>query len=160
MTEPGWRIAVPSAWLAAGLNVAHPGAEGPVCSRGLTLAGATTSTPTAFVDADTYLGLGDHCPELGATTGLPKAIDGLIINIKPIAGWPRGTPVCRQQNGVQACIVEGIPDADIVYVWVHAAGESHPMLLEIGLAGSGTTARTVLDSLRAIGCPPNAPCKA
>ncbi len=88
----------------------------------------------------------------------PTPTDGLIINIKPIAGWPRGTPVCRGQNGVQARIVEGIPDTDILYVWVHATGEPRPILLEIGLAGSSATARTVLDSLRALRCPPNRLC--
>jgi hypothetical protein len=50
---------------------------------------------------------------------------------------------------LEACIVGGLPEVDILYVWVHAPGRSKPMLLEIGLAGSGVTARTVFGSLQA-----------
>jgi hypothetical protein len=71
-----------------------------------------------------------------------------------------GTQACNELNGVRACIVGGLPDVDILYVWVHAPAQPKPMLLEIGLAGSGGMARTVLDSLQSwpASCPPNRVC--
>lgn len=159
MTEPGWRIAVPAAWLAAGrklgpFNVESPGCNGPF----LVLA---RTGPFAVVDSDSILGWAEKCLALPQPDSPPRAIDGLIINVKPTGSWPGGTPVCRDLNGLRACIVGGHPDVDILYVWVHALGGAHPMLLEIGLAGTGMTARTVLDSLEAThlaACPPNTLC--
>ncbi|HKH88525.1 MAG TPA: hypothetical protein VKA05_06860, partial [Acidimicrobiales bacterium] len=148
MTEPGWRIAVPAAWLAAGRHFGPFKVEGPGCDGPFHVLWRTG--PFAAIDTDSIYGWAEKCLALPPPTSPPKPVDGLIINVKPSGSWPGGTPVCSRINHVAACIVDGIPDTDILYVWVHAPGQT--MLLEIGLAGTGMAARTVLDSLRAFPC--------
>jgi hypothetical protein len=149
MTEPGWRVAVPPGWLAAGRKVGPLPFEG-VCQEPYVAFASSPWGPMARIDNDSYLATTAHCPAYRANPHPPAPRDGVIVDVKPLPGWPGGTQVCRELNGLRACIVGGLPSVDILFVWVRAPGRPGPMLLEIGLAGTGMTARTVLDSLQAV----------
>jgi hypothetical protein len=55
---------------------------------------------------------------------------------------------CLRLHGLRACAMSGTYGG-VVGVIVAVPGRSRPTLVEIGLAGSGVVARTILDSLRA-----------
>ncbi|MGO8875343.1 MAG: hypothetical protein ACLQNG_06215 [Acidimicrobiales bacterium] len=83
------------------------------------------------------------------STSVDPVIDGLVVNVKPMASWPGGTPrPCLQIHGLRSCLVSGLPATDILFAWVTVPHRSRPVLLEIGLAGTAMTARTILYSLR------------
>jgi hypothetical protein len=147
MNEPGWRVAVPSVWLADGHDIGPLDYEAPGCTPGVVV--LATGQPAAVVDLDRS-GFAFCPPPALPLTRVQKPIGGVIIDVKPrVGGWPGGTEACHVSNGLRACVVGGRPDIDILFVWVHAADQPSPMLLEIGLAGTGVTARTILGSLQA-----------
>jgi hypothetical protein len=141
----GVSLAVPASWLVDGGAYVST-VEGQQCSpdyslsgtgRSLTIVGSDAATPPSITPCFSY-------PQV-----VHPAIDGLVVNVKPGASWPGGTKgACLEIHGLKTCFVSGLPATDILFAWVTVPHRSRPVLLEIGLAGTGMTARTILYSLR------------
>ena len=76
--------------------------------------------------------------------------DGLVIDpgaTGPFSPAPSGTP-CSKVNALSVCRATSQP-LDVLIVGVLVPGQRTPVVLELGLSGSGQTARTILWSLSA-----------
>jgi hypothetical protein len=146
--------AVPSGWHRVsfgGLSAAVPRSwaivrrsDGPVTcdptdlslsEKGVLLSAGTAVFPPA-------------CPDI-SHLGVPVPTDGLVMNSGPdgpIASDSFGP--CVRIHRLRACPATA-DDSSVLVLAVHAPGRSRPTAVEIGLTGSGTTARTIVDSLRA-----------
>jgi hypothetical protein len=94
--------------------------------------------------------LAPHCPALvGGVMAIPVYHDGLVIDPGPYGPIPAGASLdsCMHVHRLRVC-----PTTTDLYsvlvLSVHVAGASRPVGVEIGLVGSGVTARAILDSLR------------
>ncbi len=141
----GVSLAVPASWLVDG-EAYVAAVRGAQCSPYLSLSGSGRSltivqsyeaNPPSITPCNTY-------PQV-----LHPAIDGLVVNVKPVASWPGGVKApCLEIHSLRTCLVSGLPATDVLFAWVTVPHRSSPVLLEIGLAGTGVTARTILYSLR------------
>jgi hypothetical protein len=62
------------------------------------------------------------------------------------------TGTCLEINGLQVCIITSDQFGELT-LSVAVPGRMFPVAVEIGLAGDGCTARTILHSIRAIQAP-------
>lgn len=88
----------------------------------------------------------------------PTPTDGIVVDLHPQPRfWPPSSVLgrCLHFHGVTACLYDRTPTAandqtaELDMLLVHVTVQGHPghELLEIGLAGNGTVARTILYSL-------------
>jgi hypothetical protein len=141
------RVAVPSSWPTTSSNV-----DGPMCTTEFALPGSRV-----VLDSDAISGATAGCPEIftPGTTQPPE--NGLVIDLRPSDSWPPSTGFgpCLYLHGVTACPYERreglnhhqMAEIDILFVQVRQKEHSNE-LLEIGLAGNGVVARTILYSVR------------
>lgn len=130
--------------------------EGPVCSRGI----AVSRPESVLLDSDQFLGFAVSCidnPHPDRTPFVPA--NGVVVDLHPKPGWPPSTSPgsCLPLAGITGCIYDRTPTAagdqmaelDVLFVSVTVTGRAGHELLEIGLAGNGLVARTILYSIRA-----------
>lgn len=146
------RFAVPASWSTATTNV-----EGPGCGQ----PNVVVRNDVVVLDSDTYSADAISCPYIPSRRPSPPApADGLVVNLHPQARfWPPTSVLgrCLHFHGVTACLYDRTPtvtndqmaELDMLFVQVTVPGHSGHDLLEIGLAGNGTVARTILYSLTA-----------
>jgi hypothetical protein len=146
-TGGGLSFAVPTGW-----DWFHVDAFGPHCGKVVVL-----PWPRATVaDLGT---LSSWCPAARTVGPHPQLpVDGVVVALRPKPGWPPSTKLrgCLHLHGMTACIYERSPmmrndemaELDILFARVTVPGHAGHELLEIGLAGNGMTARTILYSLR------------
>ncbi len=147
---PGPGPAVPAAWKRvrfAGLSVAVPRRwavdrrhDAPPCGDHVVLNPGTG--PAVVLTAHAPLALPCVAPSFTAVA----PVDGVEIDNWPdsYGGGPRCTP--RRRVGLRLCLDRSSPDS-ILFVKVTEPG-GRTLGVQIGLAGDGTLARTVLGSLR------------
>jgi hypothetical protein len=93
-----------------------------------------------------------HCPSYTPSTLIAPTY-GIVVDpgsYGPLRGQSIGT--CRAQAGLRIC-----PSVDYGGIEVFAVfilGRSQPVAIEVGLAGSGRVAQTILDSLRPLAASP------
>jgi hypothetical protein len=144
------RFAVPASWPTTTGNV-----EGPLCALGVAL----SSPDEVQLDSDQYVGPFASCPAALRPELTPVVpADGVVVDLHPVPGWPPSTQLgsCLQLHGLKACLYARTPtvasdrmaELDILFVEVTVPGQAGHELLEIGLAGNGMVARTILYSLR------------
>ena len=75
--------------------------------------------------------------------------EGIVVASGPYQSvkLPKKSYPCRSLHGLRACVMSGAYGG-VVEVIVAVPGRSRPTLVEIGLAGNGMVARTILYSLR------------
>jgi hypothetical protein len=137
----GVNFAVPATW-----PVLHYDTYGPPCGGGSPVFGTTG----VFLDTDSKLAV-SHCGELGYLS--PKqATDGLSINRIPTQFFPASTRYgkCLRVHDLTACLATLYPYSVLV-LRVSVPGRPKPVIVSIGLAGTGVVARTILYSLRPTG---------
>ena len=81
---------------------------------------------------------------------IPTPFDGLVIDPGPdgpISAGASSFGSCLRKHGLRLCPTTSDP-YNILVLSVDLPGTSRPTAVEIGLAGSGLTARTILRSLR------------
>jgi hypothetical protein len=140
--------AVPGAW-----NTVASDVEGPVCG-----AVAQVESDTVVLDSDALFGprMVLACLNRRSTASRFAPADGLEIDLHPQPGWPPSAALgrCLDLQGVTACPYlrtsanDRIAEPDVLFVKVTVPGHASEML-EIGLAGNGMVARTILYSLQA-----------
>jgi hypothetical protein len=95
--------------------------------------------------------LAPSCPDLSSSNlSLPTYHDGLVIDPGPYGPIPADASFgpCLHIHRLRVCPTT--TDAyGVLVLSIHVPGATRPVAVEIGLAGSGITARTILDSLRA-----------
>ncbi|MGH9172043.1 MAG: hypothetical protein ACRD0Z_14435 [Acidimicrobiales bacterium] len=140
---------VPPSWLDAGKPYTSD-EWGWLCERW----GTSLPTPSGRLvrDTDRFAGDSAGCAAPPPYTTKPP-VTGLIVDLAPSGYWPGGggsLGQCLHVTGLKACTVAGadaLRAVDILFVRITVPGRSAPLLIELGLAGSGLTARTVLYSL-------------
>lgn len=140
------RVAVPGSW-----PVRAASSEGPTC----TWPGSLAQPESVVLDTDSS-SAAPGCGEAPSTRP-PVPSDGVVVDLHPLPGWPPSTTLgpCLHLHGVTACPYARAPtttndrmaELDILFVQLTVPGHVGHELLEIGLAGNGMTARTILDSL-------------
>jgi hypothetical protein len=146
--------AIPAHWhrvVYGGLSLAVP-ASWPVeqtsqWAPGCTPRNVSLSSTAVFLDSGTTERL-EFCPPT-STPLLTTPKDGLFIDPGPYGPLPQTAQVrsCLHLNGLTACPAT----ADVYGVLVmavHSTSRTRTVTVEIGLAGDGTVARTILDSMR------------
>jgi len=145
---------VPSEWHRVsfgGLNVAVPRSWAVVRQADWPI--SCGPTDLSLSEKDVLLSAGTAvsppaCPDI-SHVGVPFPTDGLVIDPGPDGPltsdsfWP-----CLRIHRLRACPTTA-DGSSVLVLAVHAPGRSRPTVVEIGLAGSGMTARTIVDSLRA-----------
>jgi hypothetical protein len=145
------QVAVPGGWPTTTGNV-----EGPMCGAGIVLQGPNE----VVLDSDQYTGP-VSCPFISGRSTPLTPVNGLLIDLHPNVAthWPPGYGAkryCLEVHGLMACPYDPTPltmdeqlaEAEILFLQVPVPGHATEML-EIGLAGNGLVARTILYSLRA-----------
>jgi hypothetical protein len=93
----------------------------------------------------------EHCPAISQITTLRQATDGALVDpgkfssldVSPIYGS------CFTLGQLRVCSFSGDVYAQgQLFLAVYLPGIARPVAVEIGLAGSGMTARTILRSIR------------
>jgi hypothetical protein len=151
VTAGGVRFAVPGSWTTTYTKI-DEGSCG--FEPALYPAGGVV------VDSDKTFGA-PSCPPPPQLSHVDSPTDGVILNLRAgsPALWqapPALTP-CLHRDGLVACTyprstvgsADQFDELDIIFVQVTVPGQSGHELLEIGLAGDGMVARTILYSLRA-----------
>ena len=89
------------------------------------------------------------CPPLDYTS-VEAPRDGLVVDASSYGAFGSNQTYgpCIEVNGLSVCPTTSDPYGVLV-ASVHVPGRSTPVVVEIGLAGDGMTARTILHSLRA-----------
>jgi len=91
------------------------------------------------------------CPALASSfQGVTTPIDGLVIDPGPDGPIPSGASFgpCKRIHELRVCPTTSDPSSVLV-LSVHLPSGTRPIAVEIGLTGSGLSARTIIDSLRA-----------
>jgi hypothetical protein len=152
VTAGSVRFAVPAGWPTSRTDV-----EGPGCGR----QGIVAPSDMVVLDSDTYSAVAISCPPPLIRRPVPQMpTDGVVVDLHPQARfWPPSSVLgrCLHLHGVTACLYDRTPTAtndqmaelDLLLVQVTVPGVAGRELLEVGLAGNGTVARTVLYSLAA-----------
>jgi len=150
------RLAAPSLWTTTTGNLV-----GSQCGFEVAL----QNPDTVVLDQDTSTGGCPGCPAcsgIGTGLGGPRPpTNGVVVDLHPNAasGWPpnqRLNGTCTSRNGVTLCPYERSlspgndqnAEMDILFEQVTVQGTGRRYVVEIGLAGNGLVARTVLYSLR------------
>lgn len=146
------QIAVPASWPTTSGN-----SEGKVCTR-IVVAPADR----VVLDSDATSGLAADCLVLLGPRRPQPPTNGLVIDLHPLAGigWPPSAALasCLHLHGVTACpYIRAVTasdhqtaEIDRLFVELTVPGRPGHEMLEIGLAGNGIVARTILDSMRAM----------
>jgi hypothetical protein len=137
----GVNVAVPATW-----PVIHYNTYGPQCG-GVSPVYGTTGV---LLDTDSALAV-SHCGESGYTP--PKqATDGLSIDRVLTQFFPASSRYgkCLRVHDLTACPSTAYPYSVLV-LRVSVPGRFKPVIVSIGLAGTGVVARTILYSLRPTG---------
>jgi hypothetical protein len=90
----------------------------------------------------------DMCenPQDFSPVRVAAAPNGLLI--EPGSYRPEGTSgSCRDMNSLSVCVVTSDPYGELT-LSVEVPGHVYPVVVEMGLAGTGIVARTVLYSMR------------
>lgn len=147
------KVAVPANWAHQTSSV-----EGPPCHG-----------ERVLILRDSYVVDGDGTqPPAGLCVGYEvprqpqRPSDGVVIDLhpNPTSGWPPNqlpTGTCTSRNGLTVCpyarpLTSGQDqnaETDILFANVTVQGTGQRYMVEIGLAGNGMVARTILYSLRA-----------
>ncbi len=98
----------------------------------------------------TTLGVTTRCIVLRTKVSLIRYGDGVLVASGPYQSvqLPKKSQPCRSLHGLRACVTSGTYGG-VLELIVAVPGRSRPTLVEIGLAGNGMVARTILYSLRA-----------
>jgi hypothetical protein len=91
------------------------------------------------------------CPALASgRLAIAPPVDGVVIDPGPDGPVADGATFgpCLHVHGLRACPATVDPSGVLV-LSVHRPGRTHALAVEVGLAGSGATARAIVDSLRA-----------
>ena len=148
----GQRMPVPGSWrwhTFGGIRFAAPGAW-PVRRDDL-WGGCGTG-----VDAGTVRLTTAHrapvmsCPAVVPTAGNMSAIPGVVVGAGRYAqvGFTAVAPRCPLDlHGMAGCVLD--TQRGVLTLGVFLPGGRHSIIVEIGLAGNGATARTIVDSVRA-----------
>jgi hypothetical protein len=146
------QLTVPRLWPIANTNI-----DGQGCPPEISL----THPNTALVDSDTISGAGLKCLGLAPSQRPFTPGDGVIVDLHPTTdpSWPPDSALadCYTQQGLELCPYRrGLQpgqdqnaEIDILFVKVTVPGKDQRYNVEIGLAGDGTVARTILASMRA-----------
>jgi hypothetical protein len=112
------------------------------CPYGITANTVTLSTATVMSDP--------ACPAPPRTTGFQQGRPGVVVGAgKYTAAAASGAHLqCMNLHGMRACVTVGGLGSALLKLAVYPPGQSQPILVEIGLAGSGAVARAVYDSIR------------
>jgi hypothetical protein len=152
----GVSLAVPPSWLDTGRPYSSD-VWGWLCESWAP--SLPVASPRLVVDTDKIQGSSVGCGAAPPPLKIAPTA-GLIVDLTPRTHyWPGGGGTlekCLRVSGIRACPVTGphftpfspLTAVDILYVWVVVPHRSDALLLELGLAGDGETARTVLYSLR------------
>lgn len=141
----GWRwhrfggieFAAPAAW-ATERDTAWGG-----CPYGIAAGQVRLSTAATFS--------APGCPGPLPTAGFHAARPGVVVGAGRYSAGAAadvGRVPCTPLHGLRACVLRPAPDAVLLVVVAFPPGRGLPTVVEIGLAGSGTTARAILDSIR------------
>ncbi|MHB1430949.1 MAG: hypothetical protein ACYCVZ_02370 [Streptosporangiaceae bacterium] len=90
------------------------------------------------------------CPALLDTAANLAARPGVVVGSGRYAALPSGAPgvaTCPREHGLRACVAYGAGTDGTMTVVVTVPGRARSALVVIGLAGSGATTRTILDSI-------------
>jgi hypothetical protein len=136
----GLRLSVPANW--------------PVRSVNSSDCGATSSpyfVPSSVVLVTAVKGTAVACVPFYVTgSTIAPMYSGIVIDTDPDAQLGNfNLGQCREVNGLKLC--PGTNEGGVQDFAVYIAGESTPVFIEIGLAGSGQIERTILDSMRPSG---------
>ncbi len=138
----GLRVAIPAAWPVSRTNL-----YGFDCSPLQTV--ELFTPPSAVLDTDTRLIL-PACPYIPPAQPPQPASQGLRIDERSL--YPELPPSafghCLRIHRLRACPANA-PAFSILVLRVSVPGRAHPVYVSIGLVGTGSVARTILDSLRA-----------
>jgi len=162
MVSPTRPSSVPASWQRVtfgGLTMYAPG-NWPVTSQNAWGDCGTAGQPlfkaSSVVLDNGAQGLAYHCPAITATSRIPLMY-GLVVDpgrYGPLFG--RGSfDKCMSINGLSVCPTS-TDYGGIVVLAVHVAGHAQPVAVEIGLAGGGKLAHTIMYSMRATGSKPTA----
>ncbi|HLI44867.1 MAG TPA: DUF4232 domain-containing protein [Acidimicrobiales bacterium] len=108
-----------------------------------TLLRATVLLDTASVNAS-----GFSCPGYPATAGDEAAVPGLTIAAGRYVARPKPSARCWSARGLGVCVEPSADQSAVLTLSVGVPGVAHPVVIELGLAGSGAVPRAILDSLR------------
>lgn len=115
------------------------------------LTGAAMSRALAILDSDESRVPPPSCPDLSVNAGsvFGFADSGVEVDRRLGASFdePRDLLTCFALHGLHICPYAS-PGYDILALRVSGTSISTPMLVQVGLSGSGQTARTILGSLR------------
>jgi hypothetical protein len=145
VTFRGMSFEVPRSWpvgrtAVAGRDVAQP------CSA----SGVAFAEPEVALSTDRQRFPVAYCPVLPPPRPLPPT-DGVEVDAGSITQFPVALSFsrhCLHFDGLSACPAS-TPAYSILILRVALQGRRTPLLVSIGLAGSGIVARTILYSLRA-----------
>jgi hypothetical protein len=132
----GIRFDVPAGWKAR--QTSSWGG----CPYGITASTVTLSTATAISDP--------NCPAPPQTAGFQQGRPGLVVGAgKYAAAAASGAHLqCMSLHGMRACVMADGLGSALLKLAVYPSGQSQPVLVEIGLAGSGAVAGAIYDSIR------------
>ncbi len=110
------------------------------CPYGITASTVTLSTATAQ-------SIG--CPAPPQTAGFQQGRPGIVVAGKYAAATASGAHLqCVSLHGMRACVTADGLGSALLKLAVYPPGQSQPVLVEIGLAGSGAVGRAIYDSIR------------
>jgi hypothetical protein len=141
VTFGGVSLAVPIVWSVQSTALFGLGYCGPYTSL--------TSPPTVVFETGAHLE-SFGCPAEGISSAVSPASDGVIIDpgpYSPIRGV-NSFDGCLRVNGLQVCPAS-IDEFGYLILAVHVPGKNQAVAVEVGLAGNGMVARTILYSMRA-----------
>jgi hypothetical protein len=150
---PGPAPPIPTTWhrvTFAGLSIAVPSSWPVHKTAGM---GCEPFVPvTTTLDAGTSV-VGGNCLDDEGQYIVMAPADGLVVDpgrYRPLA-YDNSFATCKAIDGLSACPAISVPgDAyyGVLVLAVHVPGTSKPVAVEIGLAGNGMVARTILYSMR------------
>jgi hypothetical protein len=115
------------------------------------LTGAAMPRSLAILDSDETRVPPPSCPDFSVNAGSVFGAAGSGVEVDRRLGAssdePQSLLTCFALHGLHMCPYAS-PGYDILALRVSGGSVSTPMLVQIGLSGSGETARTILDSLR------------
>jgi hypothetical protein len=141
VTFGGVSLAVPIGWSVQSTALFGLGYCGPYTSL--------TSPPTVVFETGAHLE-SFGCPAEGISSAVSPASDGVIIDpgpYSPIRGV-KSFGRCFRVNGLQLCPANTDEFGYLIFA-VHVPGKNRAVAVEVGLAGNGMVARTILYSMRA-----------
>jgi hypothetical protein len=111
------------------------------CPYGISASTVTLSTATVMSEPS--------CPAPPQTAGFQQGRPGLVVGAgKYAAAAASGAHLqCVSLHGMRACVMADGLGSALLKLAVYPRGQSQPVLVEIGLAGSGAVARAIYDSI-------------